>query len=50
MKERHPDEPTLADVKARARKMHDELYEPGAPGFSSIGKMYTLCPILTDEP
>ena len=35
VKERHPDEPTLADVKARARKMHDELYEPGAPGFEA---------------
>ena len=35
VKERHPDEPTLADVKARARKMHDELYEPGAPGYEA---------------
>lgn len=35
VKERYPDEPTLADVKARARKMHDALYEPGAPGFEA---------------
>ena len=35
VKERYPDEPTLADVKARARKMHDALYEPGAPGYEA---------------
>ena len=28
-------QPSLADVKARAKEMHDELYEPGAPGFEA---------------
>ena len=28
-------QPSLADVKARAKEMHDELYEPGAPGYEA---------------
>ena len=32
LKEKYPDEPSLADVKARANEMLDALYMPGGSG------------------